>query len=564
MINAPTPPSSSSTSHIHSIPLIQDGRSSLRKKLSKLFNTNTNSGNSNTGFTSGNATPYNGATIIGNGNVFTGSNLSITSNIQHATHTTHTTHTHTHTTHGNHGGTHAHAHAHAHHNSGEGSDTEHPIMSNTMNRDIKDMFWISYEAVGENRTITVTYPIPAVFVQYVDPDDPSFEPWFTIIYCLDKDEDMGTALRTWFKELSKELKVNVLGFDYTGCGRHEGVPSEEAAYLDITACYLCMTQEKGISGDRIIICARGMGAGPAVHLANLLSSSRGPFPVANIAWSKITPDPVECPLPSPQPEVLFSPSVQGQSPLSKKGKKHKKKGGSITPAQSPLPALSATVDAVGISEIAGLILLAGASTSTGEVQYDITKKAGKVQFPVLMVHGTKDTIVPINSARKLSGVFPKLVDFVEVQDTSHRNIYYHLSDYVPQLTKFLTDVSHGHYSRVDDNVLFKESDKPISVIKTWIKSRGLAKYQQNILALNCRKLEDLRFVTSEELQDVGIRDSFIQSLFINLIGQAHCNHFLKNIFKYLLLLFLIDKSPSVPNMVCIDRKIERDCIYVNI
>lgn len=398
-------------------------------------------------------------------------------------------------------------------------------MSKTMNRDIKDMFWISYEAVGENRTITVTYPIPAVFVQYVDPDDPSFEPWFTIIYCLDKDEDMGTALRTWFKELSKELKVNVLGFDYTGCGRHEGVPSEEAAYLDITACYLCMTQEKGISGDRIIICARGMGAGPAVHLADLLSSSRGPFPVANIAWSKITPDPVECPLPSPQPEMLISSGAQGQSPLVKKGKKHKKKGGTMTPSQSPLPVLSAAVDAVGISEIAGLILLAGASASTSEIQFDITKKAGKVQFPVLMVHGTKDTIVPINSARKLSGLFPKLVDFVEVQDTSHRNIYYHLSDYVPHLTKFLTDVSHGQYTREEDNTLFKESDKPISVIKTWIKSRGLAKYMDNILALNYRKLEDLRFVTSEELQDAGIRDSFIQSLFINLIGQAHCNQY---------------------------------------
>lgn len=397
-------------------------------------------------------------------------------------------------------------------------------MSNTMNRDIKDMFWISYEAVGDNRSVTVTYPIPAVFVQYVDPGDPSFEPWFTIIYCLDKDEDMGTSLRTWFKDLSKELKVNILGFDYTGYGHHEGVPSEEAAYLDIAACYLCMTQEKGISGDRIVLCARGMGAGPAVHLAYLLSSARGPFPVSNIAWSKITPDPVECPLPSPGPG-LSTPGSQMQMQPSKKIKKYKKKGtgtDSITPADSPLPALSLS-DTAGMGDLAGLILLAGSGTNTGEIEYDITKKAQKVQVPVLMVHGAKDTIVPINAGKKLSGLFPKLVDFVEVPDTSHRNIYYHLSDYSAQITKFLTEISGNHYARPADNALFRDpTDEPISVIKAWVKSRGLAKYMQNILSLNCRKLEDLRFVTCEELQDVGIRDSFIQLLFINLIGQSHC------------------------------------------
>ena len=540
----------------HTLPIIQDGRSSLRKKLSKFFTTSSSNNNNNN--------------TINITNMMAGSsNLSISSRIQ-AT--------------GQDG---------ADNVSENNSNNNRPSVKSTANRDIKEMFWISYEAVGDNRTVTVTYPIPAVFVRYVDPDDPSFEPWFTIIYCLDKDEDIGTAYRTWFKELSKQLRVNILGFDYTGCGRHEGVPSDEASYLDVAACYLCLTQEKGITGDRIVLCARGMGSGPAVHLAYLLSSSRGSFPVANVVWSKITPDPVECPFPNPPPDTKKSKkknkkngpfssisglgSVGGGNNNSSSNSNGSVSCGSTVQITGAGDALSAAMgtggstaacaaaagggggavsgaagtttitttatttmcaDTVGTREIAGLILLAGVSNAGGS-EFDNVKKAPKIVFPVLMVHGIKDTIATINSARKLGALFPKLIDFVEVPDTSHRNIYYHISNYVSKVTQFLAGISRSHYSSPSDSALSKPAvDTPISVIKMWLKNHGLGRYQKNILALNCKKLEDLRFVTREDLEGVGITDSFIQQLFLNFIGQSHCKqHITQHYFCFLFSFF---------------------------
>ena len=68
------------------------------------------------------------------------------------------------------------------------------------------------------------------------------------------------------RELSKELRINVLGYDYSGYGRSTGNPSVSNAIADINACYQFLLQVKGKRPQEIVVYGQSVGSGPSCDL----------------------------------------------------------------------------------------------------------------------------------------------------------------------------------------------------------------------------------------------------------------------------------------------------------
>ncbi|ELR22543.1 SAM domain (Sterile alpha motif) domain containing protein [Acanthamoeba castellanii str. Neff] len=98
-------------------------------------------------------------------------------------------------------------------------------------------------------------PIPTVFLDWKGANDESA--FFTLLYCNGSASDLGLTL-PWLKILRDTLHVNVVAFDYTGFGLHEGSPSESACYDDARAVYAWLTLSKGIHSDKLIVSFAGL------------------------------------------------------------------------------------------------------------------------------------------------------------------------------------------------------------------------------------------------------------------------------------------------------------------
>jgi len=71
------------------------------------------------------------------------------------------------------------------------------------------------------------------------------------------------------KEMARVLGVNVLAYDYTGYGLSSGQPSEEMCYRNIEAAYNYLRIDRNIPSSHIILYGRSLGSGPSCHLAKL-------------------------------------------------------------------------------------------------------------------------------------------------------------------------------------------------------------------------------------------------------------------------------------------------------
>lgn len=74
-------------------------------------------------------------------------------------------------------------------------------------------------------------------------------------------------LSMFCRELSKELQVNVLGYDYSGYGCSTGTPSVSNAVADVHACYHYLLQNKGKQPEDIVAYGQSVGSGPSCNLA---------------------------------------------------------------------------------------------------------------------------------------------------------------------------------------------------------------------------------------------------------------------------------------------------------
>ncbi|XP_004300195.1 PREDICTED: alpha/beta hydrolase domain-containing protein 17B [Fragaria vesca subsp. vesca] len=96
----------------------------------------------------------------------------------------------------------------------------------------------------------------------------------TLLYSHGNAADLG-QLYDLFVQLKVALRVNLIGYDYSGYGSSTGKPSEENTYADIEAVYECLETEYGVSQEDLILYGQSVGSGPTLHLASKLPRLRG-------------------------------------------------------------------------------------------------------------------------------------------------------------------------------------------------------------------------------------------------------------------------------------------------
>ncbi|PHT58477.1 hypothetical protein CQW23_00840 [Capsicum baccatum] len=96
----------------------------------------------------------------------------------------------------------------------------------------------------------------------------------TVLYSHGNAADLG-QLYDLFVQLKANLRINLMGYDYSGYGASTGKPSEFDTYADIEAVYGCLQTEYGISQEDLILYGQSVGSGPTLHLAAKLPRLRG-------------------------------------------------------------------------------------------------------------------------------------------------------------------------------------------------------------------------------------------------------------------------------------------------
>jgi len=149
-----------------------------------------------------------------------------------------------------------------------------------------------------------------------------------------------TIHMTEFQEQLRALRsfgYGVLSFDYRGFGGNAGEPTEEGVYVDAESAYTYLTQNLRVPPTRVILAGRSLGSAVAVELATRVN-------VAGL--------------------VLFSP-----------------------------------IDSV---PLAGARLYPWFPVRRfARNQFDNLAKVGRLQSPVVVVHGTTDEMISIEVARSL-------------------------------------------------------------------------------------------------------------------------------------------------------------------
>ncbi|KAJ0972810.1 hypothetical protein J5N97_020769 [Dioscorea zingiberensis] len=95
----------------------------------------------------------------------------------------------------------------------------------------------------------------------------------TVLYSHGNAADLGQMYEL-FLELSVHLRVNLLGYDYSGYGRSSGKPSEQNTYADIEAAFKCLEENYGAKEEDIILYGQSVGSGPTLELAARLPRLR--------------------------------------------------------------------------------------------------------------------------------------------------------------------------------------------------------------------------------------------------------------------------------------------------
>ncbi|KAJ4962005.1 hypothetical protein NE237_021915 [Protea cynaroides] len=121
----------------------------------------------------------------------------------------------------------------------------------------------------------------------------------TILYSHGNAADLGQMFEL-FTELSLHLRVNLMGYDYSGYGQSTGKPSEQNTYADIEAAYRCLEKSYGAKEEDVILYGQSVGSGPTLDLATrlprlravvlhspILSGLRVMYPVKRTYWFDI-------------------------------------------------------------------------------------------------------------------------------------------------------------------------------------------------------------------------------------------------------------------------------------
>ncbi|XP_021763587.1 protein ABHD17B-like [Chenopodium quinoa] len=96
----------------------------------------------------------------------------------------------------------------------------------------------------------------------------------TLLYSHGNAADLGQLFEL-FVELSSRLRVNLMGYDYSGYGQSTGKPTESNTYADIDAAYKCLKEQYGVKDEQLILYGQSVGSGPTVDLAARTPNLRG-------------------------------------------------------------------------------------------------------------------------------------------------------------------------------------------------------------------------------------------------------------------------------------------------
>mgnify|MGYP000930744208 CR=1 FL=1 len=105
-------------------------------------------------------------------------------------------------------------------------------------------------------------PGTAITLRYLPP--PSEEAP-VILYSHGNAEDLS-YMEDYLQEFRRR-GYGVAAYDYEGYGTSDGKPSEKSTYRDIDRVYRFLTDEAGISPERIVIYGTSVGGGPSCYLA---------------------------------------------------------------------------------------------------------------------------------------------------------------------------------------------------------------------------------------------------------------------------------------------------------
>ena len=90
---------------------------------------------------------------------------------------------------------------------------------------------------------------------------------FTLIYSHGNATDLGLMIPI-LAQMSKMLKINVIGYDYSGYGASTGSPTEQQAYNDIDAVFVWVGSALGVADNTIILYGQSLGSGPSTYIAS--------------------------------------------------------------------------------------------------------------------------------------------------------------------------------------------------------------------------------------------------------------------------------------------------------
>ncbi len=164
--------------------------------------------------------------------------------------------------------------------------------------------------------------------------------------------------------LNRALGVNIMILDYRGYGRSEGSPSEKGLYLDAEAAFDFLVAERGVDPEtELVFFGRSLGAAVAVEMA-----------VRHRAHALIV-------------ESGFT-SVKNM-------------------AHRAFP-----------------FLPSGVLLTMVEARYDTISKIGNVDYPVMVLHGDRDELVPFELGEELFEAASDPKTFYRIRGADHNDTYH--------------------------------------------------------------------------------------------------------------------------------------------
>mmetsp|Transcript_14510 Transcript_14510/g.40862 ORF Transcript_14510/g.40862 Transcript_14510/m.40862 type:complete len:279 (-) Transcript_14510:34-870(-) len=88
----------------------------------------------------------------------------------------------------------------------------------------------------------------------------------TLLYSHGNAVDLG-QMQPFFRDLADQLRVNIIGYDYSGYGQSSGVVSVNNTIADIDAVYKCLQEKYGMKPADIVLYGQSVGTGPSTDLA---------------------------------------------------------------------------------------------------------------------------------------------------------------------------------------------------------------------------------------------------------------------------------------------------------